>query len=182
VVAAIRCLGCQNQWAKKCIQLAKAWLATPPSKGRRYRKLHYPKKGDGKDVSRNECIGDEDPRSAWEIAHLPGVGAYAIDSWRIFCRDRLRGLAVDRSGSQAEGFTPEWKSVMPTDKELRAYLAWMWLKEGWVWNRETGERVPAGEKVMRAAQKGGLAHEEDGNWTLETSPPIKAMNGFHRVC
>jgi len=39
---------------------------------------------------------------AWEIAHLPGVGAYAIDSWRIFCRDVLRGVASGWEGEDAE--------------------------------------------------------------------------------
>lgn len=182
LVSMIHCLGFQNQRAKKCIELAKTWLAAPPTKGKRYRKLHYPRKLDGRDVGRDECIDDDDPRVAWEIAHLPGIGAYAIDSWRIFCRDELRGLATDwkGTGATAPDFTPEWKSVLPTDKELRAYLTWMWLKEGWEWNRETGERRRASDKVMRAAERGGVAHEEDGNWVLETSP-VKASNGLHGV-
>lgn len=174
LVSMIHCLGFQNQRAKKCISLAQTWLAAPPVKGKRYRKLHYPNKMDGRDVGPNECVSDEDPRVAWEISHLPGVGAYAIDSWRIFCRDELRGLTTDWKGSGAEeGFNPEWKSVHPMDKELRAYLTWMWLKEGWVWNRETGQRRLASAKVMRAARRGGVAHEEEGHWVLETSP-VKA--------
>ncbi|KAL2004690.1 hypothetical protein VTN00DRAFT_3218 [Thermoascus crustaceus] len=182
LVSMIHCLGFQNQRAKKCIELAKTWLAAPPTKGKRYRKLHYPRKLDGRDVGRDECIDDDDPRVAWEIAHLPGIGAYAIDSWRIFCRDELRGLATDwkGTGATAPDFTPEWKSVLPTDKELRAYLTWMWLKEGWEWNRETGECMRASDEVMRAAERGGVAHEEDGNWVLETSP-VKASNGLHGV-
>lgn len=182
LVSMIRGLGFQNQRAKKCIGLAQTWLAQPPTKGKRYRELNYPRKLDGRDVGRDECIDDEDPRVAWEIAHLPGVGAYSLDSWRIFCRDELRGLARLRdwngSGSQTPGFAPEWKTVLPYDKELRAYLTWMWLKEGWIWNRETGERTEASEKVMRAARRGGVAHEEDGNWVLETSPVKKAANGL----
>jgi hypothetical protein len=170
----IHCLGFQNQRAKKCIALAQTWLAAPPVKGKRYRKLHYPNKRDGRDVGPNECVSDGDPRVAWEISHLPGVGAYAIDSWRIFCRDELRGLTTDRKGSGTEeGFNPEWKSVHPMDKELRAYLTWMWLKEGWAWDRETGQRRLASAKVMRAARRGGVAHEEEGHWVLETSP-VKA--------
>jgi endonuclease III len=190
LVEMIHCLGFQNQRARKCIELAKTWLVAPPAKGKRYRKLHYPKKGDGRDVGAEECIDDDehDPRVAWEIAHLPGIGAYAMDSWRIFCRDELRGLASDWKGNttstgteitekdeaekeEQKAFIPEWKRVLPMDKELRAYLTWMWLKEGWVWNRETGERHRASEKMMRAAEKGGLAHEEqDGNWVLDMSP------------
>lgn len=173
VVAMIHCLGFQNQRAKKCIEMARKWLEAPPANGKRYRKLHYPKKKDGRDVGANECIGDDDARIAWEIAHLSGVGAYAIDSWRIFCRDELRGLASDWKGTGAGNpdFEPEWKRVLPMDKELRAYLTWMWLKEGWVWDRETGERTRATDDVLRAAAKGGLAHEgQDGNWVLQLSP------------
>lgn len=180
LVSMIHGLGFQNQRAKKCIGLAQTWLAQPPTKGRRYRELHYPQKRDGKDVGPDECIDDDDPRVAWEIAHLPGVGAYSLDSWRVFCRDELRGLAQDWNGrgAQAPNFQPEWRTVLPYDKELRAYLTWMWLKEGWVWDRETGKRRVASEKMMRAAQRGGLAHEENGNWVLETSPVKRAANGL----
>ncbi|GLA14420.1 hypothetical protein AnigIFM62618_000799 [Aspergillus niger] len=176
----IHCLGFQNQRAKKCITLAQTWLAFPPTKGKRYRKLHYPCKGDGRDIGLHESIADDDARVGWEIAHLPGVGPYSLDSWRIFCRDELRGLASNWRGHGASTahFSPEWKSVLPQDKELRAYLTWMWLKEGWVWDRHTGERTPASERVMRAARRGGVAHEEDGNWVLEMSPVKKASNGL----
>lgn len=180
LVSMIHGLGFQNQRAKRCIGLARTWLAQPPTKGRRYRELHYPRKLDGRDVGSDECIDDDDPRVAWEIAHLPGVGAYSLDSWRVFCRDELRGLAQDWNGhgAQTPEFCPEWKSVLPYDKELRAYLTWMWLKEGWVWDRQTGKRRVASEKMMRAAQRGGLAHEENGNWVLEMSPVKKAANGL----
>lgn len=172
VVDSIRCLGFQNQRARKCVELARTWLEKPPTRGKRYRKINYPRKGDGHDVGAEEVIGDEvdDPRIAWEIAHLRGVGRYALDSWRIFCRDELRGLAKDWNGTGAEGngdFEPEWKRVLPTDKELRAYLTWMWLKEGWIWDPETGQRTRASERAMRAAQKGGYAREErNGNWVI----------------
>lgn len=180
LVSMIRRLGFQNQRAKKCIRLAQTWLAQPPTKGRRYRKLHYPRKLDGRDMRREECIDDDDPRVAWEVAHLSGVGAYSLDSWRIFCRDELREQAQDWNGSHAltPDFTPEWKSVLPYDKELRAYLTWMWLKEGWSWDRETGQRTAASDKAMRAAHRGGVAHEENGNWVLEMSPVKKAANGL----
>ena len=179
-VSMVHCLGFQNQRAHKCITLAQMWQTDPPTKGRRYRKLHYPRKLDGRDVGRDECLDDEDPRVAWEVAHLPGVGAYSLDSWRIFCRDEQRGLATDWKGTGAKipGFVPEWKSVLPQDKELRAYLSWMWLKEGWVWDRYSGDLTPASSKLLRAAQKGGIAHEKDGNWKLEMSP-VKAANGLH---
>lgn len=179
-VSMIRCLGFQNQRAKKCIALARTWLNEPPTPKKRYRKIHYPRESDGRNVGRDECIDQEDLRVAWEIAHLPGVGAYSLDSWRIFCRDELRQLASDWKGTDAieVGFVPEWKCVLPQDKELRAYLTWMWLKEGWVWDPNTGDLTEASEKAMRAARSGGIAHEEEGNWVLETSP-IKVGNGLH---
>lgn len=181
LVSMIRCLGFQNQRARKCIDLARTWQASRPAKGKRYRKLHYPRKLDGRDVGRDECIDDEDMRVAWEVAHLPGVGAYSLDSWRIFCRDELREMANDWQGTGATitGFVPEWKSVLPQDKELRAYLTWLWLKEGWTWDHHTGDLEPASDKIRRAAQKGGVAHEEDGNWILETSPVKRVANGLH---
>jgi hypothetical protein len=58
------------------------------------------------------------------------------------------------------GFEPEWKRVTPMDKELRAYVTWMWLKEGWVWNKETGERTRADEKTLEEARGGGVVTEE----------------------
>ncbi|KAJ5607140.1 DNA glycosylase [Penicillium hordei] len=180
LVSMINCLGFQNQRAKKCITLAQTWLSDPPNRSKRYRKLHYPRKLDGRNVGREECIDEEDLRVAWEIAHLPGVGAYSLDSWRIFCRDELRGKASDWKGMDATevGFVPEWKCVLPHDKELRAYLTWMWLKEGWIWDYNTGDLTLASDKMMRAAQSGGVAREEEGNWVLETSP-VKAVNGLH---
>lgn len=114
VVQVFSTLGLQNQRAKKVVALAKAWVQDVPRRGRRWRRLHYPTKGDGSDVGREEAVGDEDDESeseddekreaegvnktkgnkrvAWEVGRLPGVGSYAIDSWRIFCRDELRGL------------------------------------------------------------------------------------------
>ncbi|KGO77704.1 Gamma-glutamyltranspeptidase [Penicillium italicum] len=180
LVSMINCLGFQNQRARKCITLAQTWLSDPPNKSKRYRKLHYPRKLDGRNVGREECIDEEDLRVAWEIAHLPGVGAYSLDSWRIFCRDELRGKASDWKGTDATevGFVPEWKCVLPHDKELRAYLSWMWLKEGWIWDYSTGDLTLASDKMMKAAQSGGVAREEEGNWVLETSP-VKVLNGLH---
>lgn len=180
LVDMIHCLGFQNQRANKCITLAQTWQTATPSKNKRYRKLHYPRKLDGRDIPRDECVDDEDHRSGWEVAHLPGVGAYSLDSWRIFCRDELRGAAMDWKGTGATNpaFVPEWKSVLPMDKELRAYLTWMWLKEGWIWDYRTGDLKPATEKTLRAARTGGVAHETDGNWVLQTSP-VKAANGLH---
>ncbi|KAG2363784.1 DNA glycosylase [Suillus spraguei] len=48
------------------------------------------------------------------ISHYPGVGRYALDSYRIFC-----------TSYESE----EWKKVMPEDKELIRYLRWKWAYE-----------------------------------------------------
>ena len=219
---------------------------------------HSPVKSDTRSAT------DPDPRSgAFEIHYLPGIGLYSMDSWRIFCRDVCRGVAIDYDGGRAgkkalelpvddddvnsssDGdvedvsnrkakivkpgepewplccrgidvpvlpngsqmairrpkaylpadwdiivpvprapntkrkrgdptreptmqpavqqpdisistslrnickdkplpppFEPEWKRVLPKDKELRAYLKWMWERDGWSWNPYTGEKIP----------------------------------------
>ncbi|KAI5290854.1 bifunctional endoribonuclease/protein kinase ire1 [Ascosphaera aggregata] len=156
IASLMQCLGLQNTRAKKCIALAQKWIEAQPVKGIRYRRLHYPKHGDGLDMKPRETIDEYDKRVAWEAAHLPGVGPYALDSWRIFCRDELRGLAKDWKGTGAANadFVPEWKTVLPLDKELRAYLVWMWLKEGYEWNCLNGEVKPLRKKIKRAIEKG----------------------------
>ena len=118
VVVIIHKLGFQNQRARKCIALARAWLQHAPRRGMRYRRLNYPRKGDGRDIGVDEAVEDDDTRIAWEVAGLPGIGAYSIDSWRIFCRDKLRGLATswNGEGAKAADFEPEWTRVIPTDK------------------------------------------------------------------
>ena len=164
VVEIIQHLGLQNQRAKKCINLAKAWCERPPEKAKRYRLLHYPKHGDGKDIKPGEILDEADERVAWEVGQLPGIGAYAIDSWRIFCRDGLRGLPhglparVTEESKDAE-MQKEWARVLPVDKELRAYLRWRWLRNGWAWDPLTGERGPADEGEMRDAEDGGVFRE-----------------------
>jgi methyl-CpG-binding domain protein 4 len=111
-------LGLHNIRALRLIALANAWLAAPPCKERRYRKMHYPVKGSGKDIKPGEILGLEDDREGWEIAHLPGVGGYALDSYRIFYRDILRGV---EGTNRVE---PEWRRVRAEDKDLKVYLEW----------------------------------------------------------
>ncbi|EWZ40718.1 DNA glycosylase [Fusarium oxysporum Fo47] len=145
----IRPIGLHNSRAARFIAFAKTWLEKPPNKSRRYRKLHYPLQGDGLDIGKDEVLDEDDVRQGWEVAQLPSLGPYAIDSYRIFHRDMLRGSADDWNGLNAvRGFEPEWKRVVPLDKELRAYLRWMWLKEGWIWNPETGGKIRASEERM----------------------------------
>lgn len=219
VTAIIQCLGFQNQRAAKCIAMARVWCEKPPERGKRYRKLHYPCKGDGRDIKEDEVLGDEDDedkaeqlaenddvrddneapsknknkRVAWEISHLPGIGAYGHDSWRMFCRDQLRGLSSGWNGETAckleqnrnhktqrpstaaaatsTPFEPEWKRVLPLDKELRAWMTWMWMKEGWVWNKETGQRHRAPDDLMALARGEGNIVLESGKNILE----VKAL-------
>jgi len=168
----IRGLGLQNQRGARMIKLAQMWVENPPQKGQRYRKLHYPGKDDGKDVKHNETISDDDPRVAWEIAHLPGAGAYALDSWRIFCRDELRGLPTGLPRKLCpelveEELQKEWTRVLPLDKELRAYLRWRWLRLGWNWNPVTGERHQVEPAFLDKLRDGGVSFEGDEYSTVE---------------
>jgi methyl-CpG-binding domain protein 4 len=173
----IRHLGFQNQRARKIVGLAKGWVECEPFRGVRYRKVDYPMKGDGKDIKDGEPVDDRDSRTAWEISHLPGLGPYSHDSWRMFCRDKLRGLASSWNGEGAieSSFEPEWKRVLPKDKELRAWMTWMWMKEGWVWNCETGKRLKADEELMELARGGGVVVEEHeaGKETLRLEQSVE---------
>ena len=163
IVSIIRHLGLQNSRAATYQTYAKIWLEDPPVKGRRHAVRDYPERGSGKDIQRDEVIADDDPREAWEIGHMTS-GPYALDSWRIFCRDILRGVASswNGEGAQEEGFQPEWMRVLPEDKELRAYLRWMWLKEGFEWDPFTGEKEVASPQLTRSAMAGRIAWGDKG--------------------
>lgn len=147
----VQALGLQTQRSKRIIQIATAWAASPPKKGICFVTKDYPTKLDGKGLPHGQAIEANDDACAGllEIGHLPGCGPYAWDSWRIFCRDILRGKADDYNGLNAEsGFEPEWKRVVPLDKELRACLRWMWLRDGLVWDPQTGATRPANQQDM----------------------------------
>ncbi|KAF8253574.1 DNA glycosylase, partial [Wilcoxina mikolae CBS 423.85] len=116
--------------ADRMIKMAKEWVTNPPTVDTLTALYNYPPK-DTKPfpIPGRELCGVV-RKLEWEIAHLPGVGAYALDSWRIFCRDRLRGVVP------GEGEEEEWKRVVPKDKELRAYCRWRWAKDGVRWVEE----------------------------------------------
>ena len=156
-------LGLHNQRASTIVSIAKLWVENPPVRGWRFRTPSYPSSAASKNIRADEVLGDDDPREgAFEIGHMLGLGVYAWDSWRIFCRDTLRGRADSWNGQGApREFEPEWKRVVPKDKELRAFLRWMWLKEGWKWDPQTGEREVASEQLMRRGDAGGLRWDED---------------------
>ncbi|KAF7906791.1 hypothetical protein EAF00_001069 [Botryotinia globosa] len=169
IVSVIRHLGLQNQRAATYQAYAKTFCENPPVKNKRYAVHDYPTKGLGRDVKKSEVLPEEfvDPRTGWEIGHMT-QGPYAIDSWRIFCRDMLLEKAKGWNGeeSEEEGFQPEWMRVLPEDKELRAFLRWMWLKEGFEWDPITGEKEVAGKGVMRAALEGRIAWDEGGGMRI----------------
>ncbi|EON61273.1 hypothetical protein W97_00486 [Coniosporium apollinis CBS 100218] len=163
LTAMLQPLGLHNIRAARLLAFAKAWLAAPPCAERRYRKLHYPLKGSGTDIKAAEVIGPEDQREGWEVAHLPGVGAYALDSYRLVCRDWLRGMGREGAGEKREEWEPEWMRiegdkgrVVPLDKDLRKALVWRWGKEGWVWDPVTGRK-------RRVQEEGGAEEVLEGD-------------------
>ncbi|TGO52733.1 hypothetical protein BCON_0136g00300 [Botryotinia convoluta] len=169
IVSVIRHLGLQNQRAATYQAYAKTFCENPPVKNKRYAVHDYPTKGLGRDVKKSEVLPEEsvDPRIGWEMGNMT-QGPYAIDSWRIFCRDMLleKAKGWNGEGSEEEGFQPEWMWVLPEDKELRAFLRWMWLKEGFEWDPLTGEKEVAGREVMRAALEGRIAWDEGGGMRI----------------
>jgi len=166
IIQIIHHLGLQNQRAATYQTYAQIWVKAPPEKGKRYAVPGYPTKESGRKIKKDEILDDEDEREAWEIGHMT-QGAYALDSWRIFCRDMLRGVAKGWNGEGAgEGFQPEWMRVLPEDKELRAYLRWMWLKEGFEWDPCTGEKEVASQEMMKAAMKGNIAWDSKGGMRI----------------
>lgn len=166
IISMTRHLGLQVQRAETYKKFAHFWIHDPPVKGKRYRVDHYPGPGDGMDIKASEVIDDSDPRIAWEIGHMT-KGRYAIDSWRIFCRDVLRGEAEGWNGEGREdGFQPEWMRVQPRDKELIACLRWMWLKEGFSWDPITGEKEVADRELMEAAIAGKITWDDWGGMRI----------------
>ena len=158
----IRHLGLQNKRAVTFQVMAKKWAKTPPLKGKRYVVRKYPMPESGKGIKKDTVLDDDDEREAWEVGHLT-QGPYTLDSWRIFCRDKLRGLASGWNGEDAAvSFQPEWMRVLPEDKELRAFLRWMWLKEGFEWDPLTGDKEAASAELLKAAREGNIAWDDRG--------------------
>ncbi|OCL06666.1 DNA glycosylase, partial [Glonium stellatum] len=165
LAAVIQNLGLQNSRTNTLVNLAKTWIKEPPVKGKRYRTLNYPVPGAGRSIRPSEVLDDDDERQgAFEIGHLPGCGSYARDSWRIFCRDKLRGLASGYNGEGAhDTFQPEWTRVVPKDKELRAFLRWSWLREGFAWDPLTGEKEVAAAELRDQAEHGHMSWDDPGS-------------------
>ncbi|KAK0776641.1 hypothetical protein LTR75_016197 [Friedmanniomyces endolithicus] len=156
----IQHLGLQNVRTIKMAKMAKIWVSQPPVVGKRYQTRNYPKHGNHRQFLKQSVVESDasDCAGALEIGHLPGCGSYAWDSWRIFCRDVARDVAEDYrgKGAAAERFEPEWMRVLPSDKELRVTVKWMWLREGWLWDPETGEKRRATDEEIEKGEKGEM--------------------------
>lgn len=103
-MALIRHLGTQRVRSRRLILLSRAYLQEPPSiydlRSSKSTKL----------CSSSAPLRTTTAYPATPISHLPGTGRYALDSYRIFC-------------TQKHNLTSEeWKTVLPTDKELVRYL------------------------------------------------------------
>lgn len=163
---------------------ARGWIGNPPTPGVRYRVRGYDKREIDLDTgprilgqAAEPCAdGDagtaaaEEPDDAWEIGHLT-QGKYALDSWRIFCRDELLGRAQDWNGKgAAPEFQPEWMRVRPNDKELRACLRWMWMKEGWEWDPVTGDKKALRPEMAAAVNERRVEYDDTGGLRILNEP------------
>ena len=164
---------------------ARLFLENPPERGKVYRVKNYdrrdttPSPDTGSPPGKSSSESDNDittPRraaqeaEAWEIGHMT-QGKYAIDSWRIFCRDVLLGRASGWNGEGREPeFQPEWMRVRPDDKELRACLRWMWMREGWEWDPNTGELNILREELRQAVNERRVAYDDFGNLQIIAEP------------
>ncbi|KAI1755088.1 DNA glycosylase [Xylaria castorea] len=167
IVAMIKHLGLGVVRAAAIQRHARTWLDTPPRDGVRFPVKGYladPAEGDVLSMhDGGDLLAPQTTSAGWEIGHLT-QGPYALDSWRIFCRDVLRGAADDWKGGGREGeFQPEWMRVLPADKELRACLRWMWMREGWLWDPATGEKTILPDELRRAVQDGRVGYDDMGN-------------------
>ncbi|KAG8879971.1 hypothetical protein FRB97_001270 [Tulasnella sp. 331] len=164
----IACLGLQNVRASRLIQMSAMYCMDPPNLEdcRPSRVPTFPQVP----TKANEALLSEWPLAAEKvkypptaISHLPGVGQYALDSYRIFSPDLPGGGAAkdenacvirvrltvpnearpEGPSGVAEPFISvpfisdpdaEWRQVMPFDKELRKYLIWRWAIENVEWD------------------------------------------------
>lgn len=154
-------LGLQVSRVQRFKGLAADWLAQPPAKG--FRSLRKGIKYPLANTTPFHALKMEYPagipeNTGYEIGHLRGIGAYTIDSWRIFCRDKLVNPPVE-----------EWRTVVPMDKELRAYIRWRWLKEGvtWVEKGDEWREKPAEPEPEPPVREDTVVKDEDGNVVQE---------------
>ena len=104
VMAVIRHLGTQSVRSRRLILLSRAYLQDPPS-------VYDPRSSKSTKISSpSTYLRTTTAYPATPISHLPGTGRYALDSYRIFCTQKH-----DLNSG-------EWKTVLPSDKELIRYL------------------------------------------------------------
>jgi methyl-CpG-binding domain protein 4 len=135
VLNIVHVLGLQHKRTANLIKMAQKWVSLPPDPTRRYYRKDYPFPGSdfgSRHLRTGDLLDPGDDRPGYEIAHLPGIGDYAIDSYRMFYRDTLRGR------EEGNGFTQEWQKVVPKDKELRKWIIWRWGREGFDYDVVTG--------------------------------------------
>ncbi|TLD20542.1 hypothetical protein PspLS_08406, partial [Pyricularia sp. CBS 133598] len=178
----IRHLGLGVVKREAMLRYARIWVERPPRKEVRYGVKNYPRPRDAADVKAGEDFGPEEEDvggvggevvrrglgSAWEIGHIT-QGPYAIDSWRIFCRDELLGRGEGKGKRNGGQFQPEWMRVLPLDKELRAYLRWMWMREGWDWDPVTGEKEVLSDELRRAVNESRVGYDDSGKLRIVES-------------
>lgn len=109
-------------------------------------------------------IGEFDSHLS-EVAHLPGVGEYASDAWRLFCR---RDFYADHGIRVAE----EWNRLNPRDVVLQRYVARR--------RREEGIRPSSGTTDALTAQLGSLQLSAPGTATSHADGIIIG-NGKHKM-
>ncbi|KAG5938300.1 hypothetical protein E4U60_001418 [Claviceps pazoutovae] len=175
LLSMIRHLGLATNRLKQIQKYAIRFLEAPPTAGILHRVRNYDARDDLLDSGDASCVNPnasltpntsagKASRNSWEIGHMT-QGRYTLDSWRIFCRDALLGRAQDWKGRGREAdtsFQPEWMRVMPRDKELRAYLRWMWMREGWEWDPVTGERATLRAELRAAIDEGRVDYDSQG--------------------
>ncbi|KAK1729289.1 methyl-CpG binding domain-containing protein 4 [Colletotrichum acutatum] len=179
IMSMIRHLGLSVVRTAAIQRYARVWLEKPPTRGVVYRVKNYDKRDvEAKSLRPNgdteqrlpELPTTEDADDAWEMGHFT-QGKYALDSWRIFCRDELLGRANDWNGKgAAPNFQPEWMRVRPDDKELRACLRWMWMREGWEWDPVTGEKTVLRDEMQRAVHEERVGYDDTGGLEILDEP------------
>ncbi|EGO30107.1 putative 5-Methylcytosine G/T mismatch-specific DNA glycosylase [Serpula lacrymans var. lacrymans S7.9] len=139
IVSVIQSLGLQNKRARHFIRLSQAYVEDPPQPNvlRKSNKPHYlgyiyigalgsspqglPSHQHRRYQHYRRCRLQY-PMTP--VSHMPGMGPYALDSYRIFC---------------VKSEYNEWKRVVPEDKELIRYLKWKWaIEEGKCWLPKVG--------------------------------------------
>lgn len=181
IISMIKHLGLATVRAAAIQKYACTWIDNPPRADIRYEVKNYPGPTDRTDTQLGEyepLNSDSSKLSAWEIGHMT-QGRYAIDSWRIFCRDVLLGRAEDWRGKGREGeFQPEWMRVLPEDKELRACLRWLWMQEGWSWDPRTGDREILPEDLRKAVDEGRVTYDDAGGLRILDKEDFSSRNPF----